>query len=204
MSDQLPTLAGMREGFQNGDVTILCESRGQPSRDGLCSGAAPRYIFLDGPGGFWRRLPSRLSRVIVRCIVTTCRCARTFRVKVCWINVSRYAFRSPRTKMLVLRHDRRRIEMIEELLRKKRRREAQKAIRRSTQIRHVRLGRADVENINAHTVAMAARYVFYSKEVPDIPQLLQGECMNMRQVLTDYPDGIFEFKAHYPQHPAPS
>lgn len=43
-----------------------------------------------------------------------------------------------------------------------------------------------------------------SKELPGVPQLLEGECINMRQVLTDYPDGVFEFKAHYPQHPASS
>jgi hypothetical protein len=51
---------------------------------------------------------------------------------------------------------------------------------------------------------MAAGYVFSPKEPPDAARLLQGECVNMRQVLTDYPDSIFEFKAHYPQHPASS
>jgi hypothetical protein len=92
--------------------------------------------------------------------------------------------------------------LIEDLIRRNRSREAQKAIDRAGHIRHIRVGRRDVEHINAHTVAMAARHVFSSSESEVIAGQFRGECLNMRQVLTDYPDGIFELKAHYPQHPA--
>jgi hypothetical protein len=53
-----------------------------------------------------------------------------------------------------------------------------------------------------HTMAMAATYVFSPIEIAEEPELLKGECMNVRQILTDYPGGFTEFKAHYPQHPS--
>jgi hypothetical protein len=45
---------------------------------------------------------------------------------------------------------------------------------------------------------MAARFVFSSTQLSDAAEILQGECMNVRQVLTDFPGGITEFRAHYP------
>jgi hypothetical protein len=48
-------------------------------------------------------------------------------------------------------------------------------------------------------MAMAARFIFSSRELPEVPKQLQGECMNVRQVLVDYPNGFTMFHAHYPQ-----
>ncbi len=201
MTDQLPLLTSMREAFHNGDVHVVANP--------TASLHAMGYVLEPLLDTYFQMGWEVLETTSIPFVTSDCPVHRYYvpvRPDLPYEGLldKRVQVRFPlsRTKMLVLRHDRRRIEMIEELLRRKRRREAQKAIDRSTQIRHVRVGRADVEHINAHTIAMAARYVFSSKELPDAPQLLQGECMNMRQVLTDYPDGIFEFKAHYPQHPA--
>ena len=150
MADQLPMLEGMRKAFHNGDVHVGSEPNRQPSRDGLCAGAAPRHLFSDGMGSFWKQLPFLSSRVIARYTAITSPCAPDLPYEGLLDKRVQVRFPLSRTKMLVLRHDRRRIEMIEDLLRRKRRREAQKAIDRSTQIRHVRVGRADVEHINAH------------------------------------------------------
>lgn len=105
-------------------------------------------------------------------------------------------------RMLVMRHDRQRIELEQFLRERGRERDAVKLMERASQVRLVRVGANDVNQINAHTVSMAARHVFSPIEMPDIPPLFRGECMNVRQILTDYPGGLTEFKAHYPLHPS--
>jgi hypothetical protein len=102
-------------------------------------------------------------------------------------------------KMLVMRHDRRRLEREEELLARGRERDASRVMKKASEIHRVRVSGEEVREINAHTMTMAAKYVFSPVEVPEAPACLRGECMNVRQVLTDYPGGITEFRAHYPQ-----
>lgn len=200
MTDQMTMLAEMRQAFQNGDVTITANP--------VASLHAMAYVLEPLVNAYFQMEWVILETTSVPFVTSDCPVHRYYvpvRPDLPYEGLldKRVHVHFPlcRTKMLVLRHDRRRIEMIEDLLRRKRRREAQKAIDRATQIRHVRVNRADVEHINAHTMAMAARYVFSSQELPEAAELLKGDCMNMRQVFTDYPDGALAFRTYYPQHP---
>lgn len=103
------------------------------------------------------------------------------------------------TKMLVLRHISERIKVVRAMSKRGQKRKAFKIVPNSRQTRRIPVSPAEVGQINAHTMAMAARFVFSSKEFPEAPEKLQGECMNVRQVLTDYPEGFTVFRAHYPQ-----
>jgi hypothetical protein len=100
--------------------------------------------------------------------------------------------------MLVLRHVPNRIEVVRAKPKRGQKRKAFKIVPRAPQIEDVRVSSEDVLKINAHTMAMAARFVFSSTQLSDAAEILQGECMNVRQVLTDFPGGITEFRAHYP------
>ena len=201
MADQLPMLAGMREAFANGNVEVTANP--------TASLHAMGYVFQPLLNAYFQMGWEVLETSSVPFVTSDCPVHRFYvpvRPDLPYEGLldKRVQVRFPlsKSKMLVLRHDRKRIELIEDLIRRNRHREAQKAIDRSGQIRHVRVGRRDVEQINAHTIAMAARHVFCSSESAAVAEQFQGECLNMRQVLTDYPDGVFEFKAHYPQHPA--
>lgn len=103
------------------------------------------------------------------------------------------------TKMLVIRHDRKRIEMVEAIRERRGNREAQKAANRASQIRHVRVSAKDVMNINAHTASMASRFIFSSIELGNANELLNGECQNVRHELIDLLGGFTEFRAVFPQ-----
>jgi hypothetical protein len=70
---------------------------------------------------------------------------------------------------------------------------------RPSPLRIVRVSTSDVQQINLHAMTMEARHVFSSTEIPGAVEHLQGECKNVRQILTDYPDGFTEFTVHYPQ-----
>jgi hypothetical protein len=114
---------------------------------------------------------------------------------------SRVEVRFPlsRTKMLVIRHDRRRMEMVEALRQRQGNRAAQKAANRASAIRHIRVGSEDVAAINTHTASMAARFIFSSVELKNASELLQGECKNVRQQFVDLPGGFTQFKAVFPK-----
>jgi hypothetical protein len=201
MEDQLLMLSGMREAFANGDIEVTANS--------TASLHAMGYAFQPLLNAYFQMGWEVLETTSIPFVTSDCPVHRYYvpvRPDLPYEGLldKRVQVRFPlsKNKMLVLRHDRKRIEFIESLIHRNRHREAQKAIDRSGQVRHVLVGPRDLEQINAHTVAMAARHVFSSSESDAIAGQFQGDCLNMRQVLTDYPDGIFEFKAHYPQHPA--
>jgi hypothetical protein len=201
MEDQLPALAGMRAAFENGDIEVVANP--------TASLHAMGYAFEPLFDAYFQMGWIVLESDSIPFVTSDCPVHRYYlpiRPDLPYEGLmdKRVQVRFPlsKSKMLVLQHDRKRIGMIENLFRRNRHKEAQKAINRSGQIRHVRVGQRDVKQINAHTIAMAARHVFSPMESQDVPGLFRGECLNMRQVLTDYPDGLFEFKAHYPQHPA--
>lgn len=102
-------------------------------------------------------------------------------------------------KMLVMRHDRKRLEIAESLHRRKRVRDATKLMSQSSEIKRVRVSEADVRQINAHTAAMAARFVFSPTAMTDGPELLRGECKNAKQFSRDYPGGLVEYGMDYPR-----
>ena len=201
MGDQLPLLAEMREAFANGDIEVVASP--------TASLHAMGYAFQPLFEAYFQMGWTVLETDSVSFITSDCPVHRYYLpirpdLQYEGLMDRRVQVRFPlsKSKMLVLQHDRKRIEMIEDLFRRNRRKEAQKAINRSGQVRHIRVGQRDVEQINAHTIAMAARHVFSPTESKEVADLFRGGCLNMRQVLTDYPGGLFEFKAHYPQHPA--
>lgn len=103
-----------------------------------------------------------------------------------------------KTKMLVIRHDLKRNALIEEVRRRKGSWHAQKMANRASQIRNVRITAGEVDQINAHTASMAARFIFSPLEMTNGTTLMKGECRNVRHEFTDLPGGLTKFQAIYP------
>jgi len=200
MSEQIPMLTGMREAFRSGDIHVVSTPTASLHAMGYVMEMLLEIYFKMG----WEVLESdSIPFVTSDCPVHRYYLPIRPDIPASGLLDKRVQVRFPLSsrKMLVLRHDRKRIELVQALRQRGRNRDALKAMSRSSQIRHVRVSAADVKHINAHTMEMAARYVFSPIEIPEAPELLRGECMNVRQVLTDYPGGFTEFRAHYPQHP---
>ena len=119
----------------------------------------------------------------------------------CGLMDKRVQIRFPlcQTKLLVVRHDRKRLEMIDALRARRGERAAPKAANRASEIRHVRISATDVAIINADTASMASKFVFSPVALTNAAELLKGECQNVRQELIDHPDGSTEFRTVYPQ-----
>jgi hypothetical protein len=103
-----------------------------------------------------------------------------------------------RERMLVLRHDRKRMEMIEALRRRSGNRAAQQMANTASTIRYVKIGQPAVEAINKHTAAMAQGFIFSDTALPDGVDLVSGDCQNVRHEFIDLPDGSTAFRSVYP------
>lgn len=103
-----------------------------------------------------------------------------------------------RERMLVLRHDRKRMEMIEVLRRRRGNRAAQQMADIASTIRYAKIGQSAVAAINKHTAAMAQRFIFSDAALPNGPDLVSGDCRNVRHEFIDLPDGSTEFRSVYP------
>ena len=188
----------MRAAFRNGDVKVVASPAASLNAMGYALAALFDFYFkMD-----WEILETNSSPFVtsdcpVHRYYVPVRTEIPYSGLLDWRVQVRFPLSS--RKMLVLRHDRNRIEMVRAMHKRGHKRKAFKLISRAPQIRSVRVSAADVRHINSHTMVMAARYVFSSAELPDAVEQLQGECMNVRQVLTDYPGGFTEFRAHYPQ-----
>jgi hypothetical protein len=102
-------------------------------------------------------------------------------------------------KFLVLGHDFRKIELHKKLLKRGLYRKAELLKNRASEIKQVCVGDADVQAINAHTVSMAAKLIFSPREIPDLAVAFRGECLNMRQVVTELPGGLIAISDIYPK-----
>jgi hypothetical protein len=201
LSDKKELLAEMRKAFKDGDVFVTASP--------VASLHAMGYVLEPLLDVYFKMGWEVLETNSVPFITSDCPVYRYYLpirndIPYSGLLDKRVQVRFPLSaqKMLVMRHDRQRIERGQFLRQHGREREAVMLMERASQIRHIQVGANDVNQINAHTISMAARHVFSPIEMPEIPPLFGGECMNVRQVLTDYPDGFTEFKAHYPQHPA--
>jgi hypothetical protein len=201
LSDKKETLAEMRKAFKDGNVFVTASP--------VASLHAMGYVLESLLDVYFKMGWEVLETDSISFITSDCPVHRYYLpirndIPYSGLLDKRVQVRFPLSaqKMLVMRHDRQRIERERFLRQHGREREAVKLMERASQIRHIRVGAHDVNQINAHTISMAARHVFSPIEMPEIPPLFRGECMNVRQVLTDYPGGFTEFKAHYPQHPS--
>ena len=186
----------MREAFQSGGIEVKATPAASLHAMGDILEILPDIYFTMG----WEILESRT----VPFITSDCPVHRYYvpiRKDLPYRGLmdNRVQIRFPlsKSKLLVIRHDRKQLEMIEAIRRRRGQREAQKAANRASQIRHVLVSAADVGAINAHTASMAARYVFSSIPLENGAALVSGECKNVRQEFVDHPDGSTEFKAVY-------
>ena len=103
-----------------------------------------------------------------------------------------------RQRMLVADHDLKRIEIWNKLINRGLDRIAERRRAAASEIRHREVDAAEVERLNAHTIATASRIIMSPEDMPAIPTLFQGECQNIRSEVDELPGGLIRMQTVYP------
>lgn len=101
-------------------------------------------------------------------------------------------------RMLLLEHDFRKIEIYNTLIRRGLRREAERRRAAASEIRRREIDEHEVEDVNSHTISMAARIVISPAQNDAIPPKFRGECKNIRYTVDRLPEGLLKMTTEYP------
>jgi Protein of unknown function (DUF4238) len=107
-----------------------------------------------------------------------------------------------KSRMLIMEHDLKRMEIWHKLIARGLDKVAETRRMAASQIRRREADAAEVANLNAHTISMAARFAMTPVEMAEIPALFQGECQNIRQKVDHLPGGLIRMQTVYPARKA--
>lgn len=187
----------LREGLNTGEIHIAATPEASMHAMGYVLETLPNIYYTMG----WEILESKTTPFIT----SDCPVHRFYepvQTKAPYRGLmdSRVEVRFPlcKNRMLVLRHDAKRNEMIERLRMRHGKRQAIKVANMASTIKYSKVNASQVDAINAHTASMAALFIFSGVSLANGPDLVSGECRNVRHELVDLPDQVTAFKAIYP------